>query len=272
MAKPWNLKKETETLLIPLCSRVRWNGRGFLDDNYAAPTLQALHISCDNIPIPTKTQILLAIRSSIMDEEAKAYLRAHPNCTVLSLGSGLDARYARLTGWKNWIDLDLPPVAKLRTKLLAPREHHRTIAASVTEPDWLSQLQPTREPVLVLAEGLLMYLREDEVLSLCSRLTQHFPNLTLLCDVFSEATLRGIRFQPSLRKTGAVIRWGSNTPALIEQAAPGLMYQRTRYLTEEAYVQKLPGVWRFSFRLADRIKGAREAHRIWVFTATQTEK
>lgn len=272
MAKPWNLEKETETLLIPLCSRAQWNGRGFLDDNYAAPTLRALHISCNKISIPTKTQLSLAIRSSILDEETTFYLRAHPGCTVLSLGSGLDTRYARLTGWGSWIDLDLPPVAQLRVSLLPPREHHRTIAASATDSDWLSQLEPTNEPVLVLAEGLLMYLSEEAVMTLCSHLVRYFPRLTLVFDVFSAAILRAIRFQPSLRKTGAVIRWGANTPALIEQAVPGLLYQRTRYLTEESYVQKLPGVWQFSFRLAGRIKGAREAHRIWIFTAAQTEK
>ena len=53
------------------------------------------------------------------------------------------------------------------------------IAASVTDEAWLAEIP---EPVLVIAEGLLMYLHETDVRQLLRRLTDHFRTGELVFD------------------------------------------------------------------------------------------
>ncbi|WP_208719834.1 class I SAM-dependent methyltransferase [Amycolatopsis circi] len=76
----------------------------------------------------------------------------------------MDSRAFRLDppSGVRWFDVDLPDVIALRRKLYSADDGYRTIAASVTDSGWLDEI-PADRPTLILAEGLLRYLREAEV-------------------------------------------------------------------------------------------------------------
>lgn len=80
-----------------------------------------------------------------------------------------------------WFDVDLPEVVELRRELYAESDRYRMIAASVTAQEWLDEI-PADRPVLIIAEGLLMYLREREVAQLLRRLTGRFSSGELVFD------------------------------------------------------------------------------------------
>ncbi len=266
MREKIKLTKEMETLLIPLYGRAKMNQQGFIDDVFAGETVKAIDYDFDNLRISKKLQVFMSIRCDIIENYTKCFLLDNPKSTVLSLGSGLDARYARIDGYKKWIDLDFPQVVELREKLLPEIENHQSIASSVTDWTWLDKVSPSHEKTLIIAEGLLMYLNEEEVQKLFSLLIQKFPNAVFIFDAYSKLTVKKIKRQPSLRKTGADIKWGIDDYNDIINMNPQMVYEKTIYLTDEKYVVKLSAFYRFMFRFAGSFNTARQAHRIFIFS------
>lgn len=164
-----------------------------------------------------------------------------------------------------WIDLDFPQVVELREKLLPQAENHQSIASSVTDWAWLDKVNSTQEKTLVIAEGSLMYLKEKEVQKLFNLLISKFPNSTFIFDAYSLSTVKKIKWQSSLRKTGATIYLGVNDPNDIITMNPQMIYVKTIYLTDKEYTARLNSFYRFMFSFAGRFNAAREAHRILIF-------
>lgn len=267
MKEKIRLDKEMETLLIPLYGRAQMCESGLFFDQFAVETVRKVDYDFEKLKISKKLQVFMAIRSSAIDHYVNEVISMKRDLNIISLGSGLDARYARVSGYKSWTDLDMPEVANLRKLLLPEIEKHTTIASSVTEQAWSESLGiDGEEEVLVIAEGLFMYLSNEEVLELLSRLTVKFKKLTILFDAYSSLTVKKIKNQPSLRKTGATIKWGIDDPYYIESMNDKLKYSKTIYLTDDSSIRKLNAYYRFMFRTVGKIKVAKEAHRILVYS------
>jgi O-methyltransferase involved in polyketide biosynthesis len=104
----------------------------------------------------------------------------------------------------------------------AADERHHLIATSVTDLEWMDTVKSGGRPVLVVAEGLLMYLGEADVRRLILRLHETFSGCRLVADVFSRLTARSATNHPSLKSTGATIGWGMDDPRELEAGAVGL--------------------------------------------------
>ena len=123
----------------------------------------------------------VVLRTLTLDPLVAGYLDTHPGCTVVNIACGLDTRFQRLDdGRVTWYDLDLPDVIALRRRLLEDGERHRTIAASALDPDWPDQLEDMSRDVLVIIEGLSMYLEQEEVRMLLDIIAARLPGATVL--------------------------------------------------------------------------------------------
>jgi O-methyltransferase involved in polyketide biosynthesis len=61
------------------------------------------------------TQLVVAIRTEILDRETKAFIARHPDAIVINLGCGLDTRFFRIDDGKiHWYNLDLPEPIKVK--------------------------------------------------------------------------------------------------------------------------------------------------------------
>ena len=140
-----------------------------------------------------------ALRAACFDREVRSYLARHPGGTVVALGEGLETQLWRVDdGLVRWITVDVPEVVALRERLLPGGDaRHRTVAGSALDDAWVAaaQEQAGDGPVLVTAQGLLMYLRPEQVHHLVGRVAAAFPGGTLVLDGvppwFSARTLRG---------------------------------------------------------------------------------
>ena len=114
--------------------------------------------------------------------------------------------------------------------------------------------------MLVVAEGLLMYLSEAEVRRLVLQLHETFPGCRLIADVFSRLMARSATIHPSLKSTGATIGWGIDDAHDLEAWAPGLRLLEEWYFTDDPDLARLS----FGYRVAYRLYGAllKRAHRI----------
>jgi O-methyltransferase involved in polyketide biosynthesis len=215
------------------------------------------------------TQVMLSIRGALIDEFASSYLREHPDSTAVYLGCGLDARERRIGGTASlWYDLDFPEVIGIKKQLFDETAQYKYIPSSVTDWDWIDQVETNGRPVLVIAEGLFMYLSGEDIQSLFVRMRDKFKDVILIFDAYSSLTARQAKRHPSLKKTGAMIQWGVDSPGEIEAFGSGISHLKTLYLTDKSAIQNLPFGYRAMFGLAGSFKTAKEAHRLFVFRLT----
>jgi O-methyltransferase involved in polyketide biosynthesis len=136
-----------------------------------------------------------ALRNLCVDREIRSFIRRHPGGTVVALGEGLETQFWRVDdGRMRWLGVDLPETAALRARALPDGPRMRTVAASVLDATWMDAVESS-EPVMLTAQGLLMYLQPAEARGLLGRCAQRFPGATMVFDAVppwvSRRTLQG---------------------------------------------------------------------------------
>jgi methyltransferase (TIGR00027 family) len=214
---------------------------------------------------PWGNQFLVALRARQLDDWAADFLRRNPDAVVLHLGCGLDSRAFRLElpPGVQWFDVDVPEVVALRRQLFTERPGYTTIGSSVTDPGWLEQI-PADRPALIIAEGLLMYLRDNEIRDLLRRLTNRFGGGELLADLVSRWAPR-FSNSPLLAKaaTAGITKWGSDDGHELPEWIPRLhLVEGTAFLDPA----KIPlAAQRRLFRVLCAIPFVRNYDRLYRF-------
>lgn len=256
------LAPEQETLLITLYARAQPESPLFFDPK-AQEILARVEYDFSKLKVPYKTVVLVCQRAGKMDDTARAFIAEHPAGVVLHLGCGLDNRFGRVdNGQVEWYDLDMPPVIALRQKFYPPNPRLHLISSSVTDLEWIHTVAAQGRPVLVIAEGLLMYLSEADVKSLFLRLGEAFPSCRLIADVFSVMTAKAAIHHPSLKQTGATLGWGIDDSRSVESWAPGIRLLEEWYFSQDPKLERLSLGYRLAYKLAGAFKVARMAQRI----------
>jgi len=256
------LSPEQETLLITLYAKAQPDSP-LLFDPRAKEILDQVDYDFSRLRVPYKTVVLVCQRANKLDAVTRDFLATHPDGVVLQLGCGLDTRFWRVDNDQvDWYDLDMPPVIDLRRKFFSESERYHMIASSVTDLGWMDRVAAGGRPVLVVAEGLLMYLGEDGVRQLVLRLHEVFPGCRLIADVFSRLTARSATQHPSLRHTGAALGWGIDDPHELEDWAPGIQLIEEWYFSGDPDLERLGCGYRMIYKLAGAFEIVRRAHRV----------
>ena len=127
----------------------------------------------------------MIVRTAVFDEIILERIRNGNVDVVLNLAAGLDARPWRmkLPPTLRWIDVDLPGILDHKTEIMKDEkpvceyEAIRLDLADVTRRQSLfSQINADSQRVLVVSEGLVIYLKPDDVASLARDLhaARHF--------------------------------------------------------------------------------------------------
>ncbi|MGQ0466997.1 MAG: class I SAM-dependent methyltransferase [Sporichthyaceae bacterium] len=142
-------------------------------------------------------------RALTFDAEVRSVLATHPDAHVVALGEGFETQFWRVdNGRVRWLTVDLPAIAAPRLELLGEDPPRRRIwAGSALSQRWADELgAKPDEKVVIVAQGLLMYLEPDEVEGLIARCADLFPGGTMLFDVvprwFSKLSAQGILVSP----------------------------------------------------------------------------
>ena len=219
----WGSVEWTNLVTLYLRAYESRSRRPILGDHAAAEAVDRIDYDFKRIhrnSLPAANQYLVTLRAKQLDDWCADFLRRHPDAVVLHLGCGLDGRAFRLAVPPSvlWFDVDQPGVIELRRRLYDDTEYYRMIGSSVTDPEWLDRI-PTGRPTLVVAEGLLMYLREDDVRQLLKRLTDRFDDGELLFDTLSAPA-------PLVSKvfTRGIVKWGIRDAHDIESWNPRLRF------------------------------------------------
>jgi len=141
-----------------------------------------------------KSVKVICSRALIFDKIAHEFVESNSSGTIINLGCGFDTRFWRMRdGNYRYIDLDLPEVISLKTKLLDGEINYDSLGISVLDTAWIDQVTKNgNENFLIIAEGLFMYLPKEEVLKLIQEMVKRFSNSQLVFDSVHEKYTKGI--------------------------------------------------------------------------------
>ena len=229
-----------------------------LNDTWARDIVDRIDYDWSSTTITARNSPSVTLRSAHFDEWARQFLRAHTDAVVLHLGCGLDSRYFRLRPGDgvDWYDIDYPDVIALRHTFYPANSGYRLIAASVTDPSWLTQIRSGR-PTLLVAEGLTMYLTEEDGLALLRRVVDGFPSGELHFDAFNRLGIKAQWMNGVVRRSGATLHWGIDGPDDILGSVPGTELLQWVPVFESDSFARVGGVYRGMAAVMNRIPGLR---------------
>ena len=176
------MNNESMTLFIPLYGKAVMSREGFLHDPWAEKIVSDVDFDFAKVDRSRKLAIYMAMRALQYDEITAEFLAQNRGCAVVHLGCGLDSRCLRVGhAGVRWYDLDFPEVIGLRRHWFDEDGEYRMLSSSVTELAWLDEIAPCGH-LLVLAEGLTMYLTAEDMTALADALAARFPQVTFVFD------------------------------------------------------------------------------------------
>jgi O-methyltransferase involved in polyketide biosynthesis len=201
---PVDLSGVPETLLWNLGRRAAAARTGASQDPLAIEVVDRLQYDFTDASRGARWH---AVRVATFDAAVRRFLGSHPAGLVVALGEGLETQFWRLdNGRMRWLTVDLPATLDLRHRVLPEEPRQKSHAGSALELGWLDQLDPA-EPVLITAQGLLVYFQRNEVHELIAAIAERLPGSSLVFDVVPEKMLELVRRQPSRERDQAVELW-----------------------------------------------------------------
>ena len=246
-----------QTLFIPLAARARETRRKrpVLRDPKAIEMVESINF--DGALYGTGWGGFVTIlRTVIFDWWVGEFLAAHPAGTVVELGVGLNTRFERAdNGTAHWIDLDLPDTIELRRQFFTDTDRRRMIAASLLDEDWMDAVARGPEPYFFVAEGVLVYLPEDDVMRTLARIARRFPGAMLAFDTYTRQTFNQQHKTAARRGLAARWAWACVDPRSLERSGLTLVETATMTRPPKGLRSRLPPRYRSRLPLADPVLG-----------------
>lgn len=207
-------------------------------------------------------------RHRIVDDLVREHLDGHPDRRVILLGAGFDTRAFRLAGGR-YTELDDPPLLTFKEARLpaatSPNPLVRIGVAFDREvPDHYLGALAGDDEVMVVLEGVSMYLSDAALRALGQAIVRHFPHATLVADLMSKRF--AARFSRSLRREllrlGAAFGQQAGHPSA-PLLASGLTVQTRISIVErgrQAGRVNIPG-----WLLNTVLRELRDGYAVWVF-------
>ena len=208
-----DLKGVPETLLIPLWARAAETAKPnpLVTDDKACEIVAGLDYDFSKFEKAWLTQVGVSVRTKLLDEGVRAFLRRNPDAVVVNLGAGLDTRYTRLAEENVlWYDLDLPDAIDLRRRFFTATDRWRFLPKSMFDLSWTDEVQDEGRPVLLIAEGLFMYFDEAELKPLVAGLAERFAGAEMFLETLASILVGRSRHHDSVTKMEEVpdFKWG----------------------------------------------------------------
>jgi O-methyltransferase involved in polyketide biosynthesis len=152
-----------------------------------------------------------AVRTGILDAAVRSFCDNNQHVTVITIGAGLCTRCIRLGDLDvDWIDVDLPDVAALRSALLPPAPNRTVLGDSVLGAEWRALVAAIDGPRLFVIEGRTMHLDETSIRDLVIGLAERCPGSHLLIEAAGPPVQPPGRYRQldSIQHPGTRSRWG----------------------------------------------------------------
>ena len=245
-----------ETMLQTVYARAReTKTRGAIHDEAAVRLVERLDYDFSKADKDTAMRSGVIARTIVLDRLTERFLAAHPGAVVVNIACGLDTRCDRMTGYSHCYNLDLPETIAVRRTLLPEEGTVSQITMSAME-DWGREIQETDASVLVIIEGLTMYLSEADVQRIFAVIAGRFPKATVFVETMNPMVVRRFK-EKSIEASRAKFTWGVKDGRALAALLPGFRFVEEHSLTEGMAVfapvyrllDKLPAVRNISDRI-----------------------
>ncbi len=220
------------TLWLPLLVRARasaWHPLFDPHDEHAGAVLQR----CGALPIDTLPDTATAVNILWRTQKIKAlagdFFSHFAHVQGVNLGAGLSDYFQWLDNGQNrWIDVDLPEVVALRQQLMPERpERAQLLSDDLRVAGWWERLGLQKEnhhnPLLLISEGVLMYMTPVEVKTFFHEIGEHAPEGSeLLCDFISPLGIGRAPVAASPAGQPVTFGWGAHNGLEIASLHPRL--------------------------------------------------
>ena len=169
-------------------------------------------------------------RTIVLDRLTKAWLASHPGAAVVNIACGLDTRCYRVTGYAHWYNLDLPETMAVREKLLPEGGAISQIAMSAMD-DWGGEISEQNAPVLIVIEGLTMYLNAKDVQQIFAVISSRFSQATIFVETMNPMIVKRFK-EKSIEGSHAKFTWGIKNGKALAELLPGFRFMEEHSLTE----------------------------------------
>ncbi|MDO5298407.1 MAG: class I SAM-dependent methyltransferase [Clostridia bacterium] len=197
-------------------------------------------------------------RTILLDGMVGAFIRDNPSGTVINIACGMDTRVYRLdNGTIRWINIDLPEAIAVRRRFLPEERRISAIACSAMDARWAREIGQVSGEVLVVVEGLAMYLSEADVKAILSIISGRFARVKVIMEIMNPFIVGHVR-EKSIEATRAKFTWGAASGRELARLVPELAWVEDVSLVEgmkELYpvyrvIGKIPMIRNLSNKLA----------------------
>lgn len=260
------MTNESKTLFIPLYGKAIMSKEGFINDKTAEKIIESEKESFDNVDQSRKLAIYMAMRAEQYDEIVRNFIKENSDPVIIQLGCGLDSRINRVNlNPLMWYDLDFPDVIELRKKYYSENDFYTMIPSSVTNYSWLDKITCNSDNVLIVAEGLSMYLSETDMKNLIEKFRNKFRKSTFIFDAYSHFASKMSKYKNPINNVDAKIDFAMDDPAILENTNVKCVLNND--IIKPEYVNKLRGIDKIRFKF---MGGAgRNMYRIFGYEITQ---
>lgn len=172
-------------------------------------------------------------RTILLDRIVADFLKENQEAVVVNIACGLDTRCYRNEGkYKKWYNIDLPDTINVRSRFMEERGPViYQYAESAMSETWAEKIEYNKEAVLVIIEGLTMYLTEDDVVKIFDIIHKKFSNATVLVEVMNPFVVKNIK-EKSIDQSEAKFTWGVKNGKVLAEKLSGFQHVADYSLAE----------------------------------------
>lgn len=227
-----NVKGVPETMIQTLYARAKETSKENpnIKDEMAVSIVKQLDYDFSNADQDRTMSLGVIARTIVLDKMVEEYLNTHKDTIVINIACGLDTRCYRMKGkYVRWYNLDLPETINIRKQFLKETGPIYQIAKSAMDESYRDDIQYHGENILVIIEGLTMYLSENDIKKMFSII--NFKNSTVMVEVMFPFVVKHIK-EKSVEGSHAKFTWGIKNGKELEKLLPTFSF-----LTEVSLVE-----------------------------------
>ena len=204
-----SMNEVNKTLFIPLYGKAKVSRKGIIiKDSMAEKIWDAEGFKIRGKSKSKWLTYNMAMRAKIFDDWVEKMLLENPDALVLHIGCGLDSRAFRIdSAYKLWIDGDFPEVLETRKKYYSENERYKMMEFNAAKSEMVEKL-PDAKTVIVVFEGISMYLRNDELNAFIKALDKKYPEVHMLLDVYTVFGAKASKYKNPINDVGVTAVWG----------------------------------------------------------------
>ena len=147
-------------------------------------------------------------RTIVLDRMVEQYLEKHENTVVVNIAWTGYQMLSDEGKYLRWYNVDLPETMKIRRQFLPETGPIYQIAKSAMDDSYIDDIDYHGENVLVIIEGLTMYLCEKDIRKMFSIIEKSFQKVTVMVETMSPFVVKHVK-EKSIEGSNAKFTWGS---------------------------------------------------------------